>query len=578
MRIGFRCPKCEQAYFLTPQIAGQTVQCHRCREIFQAPELADPAPTSPGQAANWLSPPVVPAPAPAAPDPWGSALEAALDGPVVPVARYRGRMTETDGVLLGLGVTVAVLVLICAALLLVLTGSLSAGVAILVTLLGLGGTGMAAFALRRRPLLAGAVGGGLGVLVLFSTVVSFQPAGPAGRRGDVAQAAIPAENAAGRASGSPATALEGSPATVLTTNPATAPEENPFAEAKEVAKETTAPEENPFAVATEATKATKATKASEESPFVRKTSSPETPATKAASEKSVSSAPTPAANLPGVVAAALGSTVLVEHPLASGSGFVVGENLVATNAHVVEGAYPEEITVKFGNENNPPQRIARVLYVDPKRDLCLLSGAHIDVPSLTVRSDYVLQAGDAVTLLGNPSVKGGILMRNVTNPGKMRNLMHIEGQEVYHIDADVNPGWSGGPVLDPEGRVIAVVVMKANDAAVKEIRQAMEKLDESFRTAHGSDSEGGITYGIPGSALAAVLADSSLRDPQRQAEINDPLRGADAAGTFAVPGRPWRCCASTSMCHCRCGGRPISMPREVRSGRKTASPASRSST
>lgn len=112
-------------------------------------------------------------------------------------------------------------------------------------------------------------------------------------------------------------------------------------------------------------------------------------------------------------------------------------------------------------------------------------------------------------------------MRNVTNRGKMRSLVHIEGQDLYHIDADVNSGWSGGPVLDMEGRVVAIVVMKANDSAAAEIRANMRKMDEGFREDDSAAQEGGITYGIPASSLANLLGRGILKDRIRQSVAHD---------------------------------------------------------
>jgi hypothetical protein len=127
-----------------------------------------------------------------------------------------------------------------------------------------------------------------------------------------------------------------------------------------------------------------------------------------------------------------------------------------------------------------------------------------------------------VTLMGNPSARGGILMRNAVNRGQLSTVVRIEGQTYYQIDASVNPGWSGGPVIDAEGRVIAVVAMKVADKAVDDIRGAMGRLDQDFRLRVGKMGyKVGITYGIPVSTLSKVIESPRLRDRSRQAEDND---------------------------------------------------------
>jgi hypothetical protein len=134
-----------------------------------------------------------------------------------------------------------------------------------------------------------------------------------------------------------------------------------------------------------------------------------------------------------------------------------------------------------------------------------------------------LQAGDEAVLVGNPSVKGEMLLRNAVNYGKLVAVVRIEGQDYYQIDADVNPGWSRGPVLDGDGRLIAVVAKKAKDFAVMEIRNAMEKMDEGLRTRarRGVMHNTGLTYGIPAGILGKILRDPSLHDAKRQAAMKD---------------------------------------------------------
>jgi S1-C subfamily serine protease len=220
-------------------------------------------------------------------------------------------------------------------------------------------------------------------------------------------------------------------------------------------------------------------------------------------------------------AEAMQCVALIEHPLGSGSGFAVGKKLLVTNAHVVEGAFPDEIKVRFGTENGKSQPITRILHFDRQRDLCVIE-LHSDLAGLPVRSDYAFNSGDRVTLVGNPSAGGGILMRNAVNYGRFSGVVHIKEQDFYQIDASVNPGWSGGPVLDADGKVVAIVAMKAADRAVSEIRSAMGKLDQDFRTRIGHTSYGvGLTFGIPAAALGDILKDPALHDDERQAEAND---------------------------------------------------------
>jgi predicted Zn finger-like uncharacterized protein len=223
-------------------------------------------------------------------------------------------------------------------------------------------------------------------------------------------------------------------------------------------------------------------------------------------------------------AATIQCVALIQHPLASGSGFAVGKKLVVTNAHVVEGAFPDEIKVQFGTENSTPQPIARILHFDRARDLCVMEVPSCTLPGLPVRGDYELRSGDAVTLMGNPAAltTSDILIRNAVNHGTMANVVQIEKQSFYQIEASVNHGWSGGPVIDADGKVIAVVTRGANDRAVIQIREAMKKLDEGFRGRVGMHSYNvGLTYGVPASAVAAVLKDPGLYDEQKQAEAND---------------------------------------------------------
>jgi S1-C subfamily serine protease len=139
----------------------------------------------------------------------------------------------------------------------------------------------------------------------------------------------------------------------------------------------------------------------------------------------------------------------------SGSGFVVGQNLVATNAHVVAGiAHP------FVQDSSHSYQ-ATVVWFDPNLDFAVLRVAHLGEPSLTVASSTVSR-GTAAAVLGYPG--GGNF-----NAGPAAVLAEFNAvgrniygtghtvRDVYEIKATIIPGNSGGPLIAADGRVIGVV-------------------------------------------------------------------------------------------------------------------------
>jgi S1-C subfamily serine protease len=161
---------------------------------------------------------------------------------------------------------------------------------------------------------------------------------------------------------------------------------------------------------------------------------------------------------PGVVAIAIrertderGRTV----PGGGGSGFVfTPDGLVITNAHVVAGARGIEVLTTSGL-----RLAADVLGVDPHTDIALLRvAAPQPLPTLELASARTIRVGQLVVAIGNPfgfecTVTAGV----VSALG--RSLRATTGrliEDVVQTDAALNPGNSGGPLLDSSGRVIGV--------------------------------------------------------------------------------------------------------------------------
>ncbi len=143
----------------------------------------------------------------------------------------------------------------------------------------------------------------------------------------------------------------------------------------------------------------------------------------------------------------------------SGSGWHIGGGYIVTNAHVVSGA--NEITVTVSD------RIldARVVIMDQKLDLSILKLS--EVPSglgvVPVSSDF--SAGQRVYAVGFPL--GKVLGRTpkITD-GLISSLEGLNSDPTtLTISAPIQPGSSGGPLLDEMGNAVGIVVAKLRDAA-----------------------------------------------------------------------------------------------------------------
>ncbi len=141
----------------------------------------------------------------------------------------------------------------------------------------------------------------------------------------------------------------------------------------------------------------------------------------------------------------------------TGSGFVIDDGLVMTNAHVVAGVDTPEVRVRQGDR---PER-ATVLYFDPSTDIALLG-----VPGLAAAP---LRLADEMAQSGDPAVVAGFPQSGPyrTEPVRIRTTVRAVGddiygqagveREVYVFRGPVMPGNSGGPLLAPNGRVLGMV-------------------------------------------------------------------------------------------------------------------------
>ena len=144
----------------------------------------------------------------------------------------------------------------------------------------------------------------------------------------------------------------------------------------------------------------------------------------------------------------------------SGSGFVVAENRIVTNAHVVAG-----VTEPIVEAPGQPAVAGRVVAFDPANDLALIAVSGLETPPLAIADPAT---GSDVAVAGYPF--GGPLELRSARVMSVGPITIEEGgrtstRDIMTLATDVDHGNSGGPVLTGDGAVGAVVFAKSESVA-----------------------------------------------------------------------------------------------------------------
>ena len=219
-----------------------------------------------------------------------------------------------------------------------------------------------------------------------------------------------------------------------------------------------------------------------------------------------------------------------------GSGFILKDNYIMTNFHVVENA--TEVIVSLSDRR---EFIAEVIGVDPLSDLAVLKVQGKDLPTVNTGNSEKLKVGDWVIAIGSPfsfdfSVTAGI----VSAKGRSIQNNNI-GNYVPFLQTDVaiNPGNSGGPLFNLDGEVVGINSQIYSRSGGYQGLAFAIPINVAVDVADQIISSGEVSRGYLGVRMSEVdsdLADALGMKKPYGALINDVEEGEAADNAGLVPG------------------------------------------
>jgi serine protease Do len=218
-------------------------------------------------------------------------------------------------------------------------------------------------------------------------------------------------------------------------------------------------------------------------------------------------------------------------PRGVGSGFIIsGDGYVLTNAHVVEGADEVFVTLTDKREFK-----AKIIGSDRRTDVAVVKIDGANLPRLTMGDSSKLRVGEWVIAIGSPfgldsTVTAGIVSANSRDTGDYLPLIQT--------DVAVNPGNSGGPLINMRGEVVGInSQIYSRSGGYMGISFAVP-IDEAIRVSEQLKSTGRVVRGRIGVQIGEVTKEvaESLGLPRTQGALVarvEPGSPAEKAGVEA---------------------------------------------
>ena len=236
---------------------------------------------------------------------------------------------------------------------------------------------------------------------------------------------------------------------------------------------------------------------------------------------------------------------LVTTQRGSGSGAIVDPSgYIVTNAHVVRGAQRVRVEVPLAATGqsilSPRSRSlsGQIVGIDEETDLAVIKVEEQNLPVIAFGDSDDLQPGQVVIAFGSP--------RGLTNSVTLGVVSAVarqltpESPMIYvQTDASINPGSSGGPLVDVNGRLVGINTLISSEAGGNEglgfaapsniVRTVYEQIRKTGRVRRGD-------IGVRAQTVTPVLAAGLGLDRMDGAILGDVLPGSPAAKAGLRPG------------------------------------------
>lgn len=227
-----------------------------------------------------------------------------------------------------------------------------------------------------------------------------------------------------------------------------------------------------------------------------------------------------------LIARTLPSVVVISDTgTAQGSGFAISaDGRIATSLHVIAGMTRPRVTLANGEVFEQ----VSVLAFDPLRDLAVLKIPASRLKPVAFGDSRRLRVGQSVLAIGAPQALSGTTTAGILSA--VRPHSKAPGSTVLQTDAAINPGSSGGPLLDARGLAIGVVVSRIRESQNLNFAVPIDDL----RTLLASVGQGQTIESMRHNLLATDWAPQVL--PRRWRVEGDYYLGKAASVMFQLAG------------------------------------------